>query len=198
MNTANVSAPEVRRPRRIWRWLLAGTGICLGAAALAAYNLVTLTRDAGSLRDELISTLTRSTRTQVQVTVGPVLLGVVRAVVSAFDGVPEEARLAMRTVRDASVGVYKIEGRVGSGERTQMFSAADDVMRQRGWTRVVGVSDEENLVLVYSPKGERSGSTEQVCVAVCNEEHLIVVEGSVRMDRLVELAAHHQLLARRM
>jgi hypothetical protein len=78
-----------------------------------------------------------------------------------------------------------------------MFATADDTMRRRGWTRVVGVSDAENLVLVYLPEGERSGSTEQVCVAVCNDEHLIVVEGSVRMDRLVELLARHRSIARR-
>jgi hypothetical protein len=149
------------------------------------------------LRDELISTLTPSTRTQVQITVGPVLLGTVRTIVGAFDGVPEEARLAMRAIRGASVGVYKLRREIRSDERTNMFSAADDVMQRRGWTRVVAVNDAENLVLVYLPEGERSGSTEQVCVAVCNEEHLIVVEGSLRMDRLVELVAHHRTIARR-
>lgn len=197
MNTTDVAAPEVRRPRRIWRWLLVGTGIFLGAASLAAYNLVTLTRDAASLRDEPTATLTHSTRIRIQVTIGPVLLGAVRAVVSACAGVPEEARLAMRAVRDASVGVYKLRGEIGSDERTRMFSAADEVMRHRGWTRVVGVSDEGSLVLVYLPAGEHSGSTEQVCVAVCNQNHLVIVEGSVRMDRLVELATHQRLIARR-
>lgn len=197
MTTTEVASPPSPRPRRIWRWLLAGTLLCLGAATLAAYNLVTLTRDATRLRDELTSTLTRSTRTQFQVTVGPVFMAAVRTVVGVIDDVPAEARLALKAVRGASVGVYKLRGYVDAGERARMFSAADVVMSERGWTPVVRVIDGESLVLVYLPEGERSGSTEQVCVAVCSGDNLVIVAGGVRMDRLVDLAVQQRLIARR-
>src|SRR5688500_18395994 len=104
MNSNDVTSSPRPRRRQIWRWLLGGTALCLGAATLAAYNLVTLPRDAANLRDELTSTLARSTRTQVQVTVGPILLTIARMVVSSINEVPEEARLALRAVRNASVG----------------------------------------------------------------------------------------------
>ena len=197
MNTTEVASRPSPSPRRVWRWLLAGTALCLGAATLAAYNLVTLPRDAATLRDELTSTLTHSTRTQFQVTVGPLFLTALRTVLSAFDEVPQEARLALGAVRNASVGVYKLRGDVDSVQRAGMFSAADEVMRERGWTAAVRVSDRDNLVLVYLPEGERSGSTERVCVAVCSEGNLVIVSGSVRMDRLVDLAVQQRLIAKR-
>ena len=197
MNTTEVASRPSPRPRRVWRWILAGAALCLGAATLAAYNLVTLPRDAATLRDELTSTLTHSARTQFQVTVGPLLLTAVRSVLSAFDEVPQEAKLALSAVRKAGVGVYKLRGRMGADERARMFSAADEVMHQRGWTAAVRVSDRDNLVLVYLPSGERSGSTERVCVAVCSEENLVIVSGSVRMDRLFDLAVQQRLIARR-
>jgi hypothetical protein len=198
MTTADVTPPVVRS-RRIWRWLLAGAGLCFAASALAVYNFVTPTREAMTLREELISALPHSahTRTQVQVTVGPVLLGTVRAVASLIDDVPAEARLALRAVRKASVGVYELAGGLEADGRARMVSAADDVMQRRGWTRVVGVNDKENLVLVYVPERDPSGSSERVCVAVCNDEYLVVVSGTISLAPLVELAVQQGLMARR-
>ena len=191
--------PRFARPRgrRIWRWLLAGTALCLGGATLAAYNLVTLPRDAAALRDELSASLTGSARTQVQVTAGPILLTLARMVISFFEGVPPEARIALGAVRNASVGVYQLAENVSPTERSQMFFAADEIMHDRGWTRVVGVKNPDSLVMVYLPEGEHGGSTERVCVAVCSDEHLIVVSGKVHMDRLMDLAVHQRMLARR-
>lgn len=197
MNTTEVAPQPLPKPRRVWRWLLVGTALCLGAAALGAYHLVTLPRDAAVLRNELTSHLTDSARTQFQVTVGPVFLTAIRWVVSAFNEAPEEARLALGAVRKASVGVYKLRKQMTSSERAGMFSAADEVMRDRGWTAAVRVSDRDSLVLVYLPVGERSCSIERVCVAVCSEENLVIVSGSVRMDRLVDLAVRQRLMARR-
>src|SRR5687768_7945418 len=93
MNAPDVLCSARPRRRRIWRWLLAGTALCLGGATLAAYNIVTLPRDAAALRDELSASLSRSARTQVQVTVGPILLTVARMVISFCDGVPPEAQI---------------------------------------------------------------------------------------------------------
>ena len=197
MNASDVPRSARARTRRIWRWLLAGTALCLGGAMLAAYNLVTLPRDAAALRDELSASLSGSARTQVQVTAGPILLTLARTAISFFDGVPPEARVALRAVRNASVGVYQLREKVSPTEQSKMFLAADEVMRDRGWTRVVGVKNPDSLVMVYLPEGEHGGSTERVCVAVCSEEHLIVVSGKVHMDRLVDLAVHQGLLARR-
>jgi hypothetical protein len=116
---------------------------------------------------------------------------------SFFDDIPPEAHLALRAVRNASVGVYQLREDVSATERSKMFLAADEVMRDSGWTRVVGVKNPDNVVMVYLPEGEHGGSTERVCVAVCSQEHLIVVSGKVRMDRLMDLAMHQRLLARR-
>jgi hypothetical protein len=197
MSSSNNTGSAVPRRRRIWRWLLAGTLVFVGAATLAAYNLVTLPRDPATLRDELTATLTQSVRTRVQVTAGPILLTAARVVLSFIKDVPEEARIALSAVRNASVGVYELRESISSPERSRLFTAADALMQKRGWTRVVGVKDVDTTVLVYLPAREPSGSSERVCVAVCSDHHLVVVSGKVRLDRLVDLAVQQRLIARR-
>lgn len=81
--------------------------------------------------------------------------------------------------------------------RARLIAAADEKMEKRGWTRVVGVNEPGNLVLVYVPQRESSGSTERACVAVCNDEHLVVVSGTLAIEPLVQIAQRHALLARR-
>ncbi len=196
MSTTDLS-PRAVRPRRIWRWLLAGAGLCFAATALVVYNFVTLNRDAATLRDQLLSALAVPPHMRIQITVGPVFLATVRAGLSVVDRIPAEARLALRGVRNASVGVYELDGKVNSSERAQMFSMADKVMDRRGWTRVVGVQDHNSVVLVYLPAKEISSSAERVCVAVCDDKHLVIVSGSLRLEPLAELAMSQHRLALR-
>lgn len=186
-----------KRPRRIWRWVLVGFGVCFAAAVITVYQLVTLSFDAAALRDKLASTIDQPTRTRVQLSVGPLICGTVRAGLSFVHEMPTEAKLAMRAVRKASVGVYALSRKTSTAEKARMFSGADAVMQKRGWTRVVGVNEPDALVLVYVPNDDISGSTERACVAVCNDEYLVVVSGTVRLDPLMEIASSKHLLALR-
>jgi hypothetical protein len=196
MNTPD-SISEKRRSRPVWRWVLAGAGLCFAAAVLVVYQLITLSFDAAALRDKLASSLNEPVRTRVQLSVGPILCSTVRTGLSFVDKLPPEAKLAMSAVRKASVGVYALSRHATATEKARMFSSADAVMQKRGWTRVVGVNDADAMVLVYIPNGDISGSTERACVAVCNEEYLVVVSGTIRLDPLMEIASRKHLLALR-
>lgn len=114
-----------------------------------------------------------------------------------FNDLPPEAGLALQSVRQASVGVYARHENLSTGERTRMFVTADTVMQRRGWIRAVGVLDARNVVLIYVPEVQRPGTAGRVCIAVCNDENLVVVSGSVRLAPLVELATRSPLLAQR-
>ncbi|MEO7599214.1 MAG: hypothetical protein ABIV50_09805 [Opitutus sp.] len=195
--STSVDSPVAPRSLHLWRWLLGGFALCCVAITLVVINLVTLSSDASALRKGLSSSLTTGYHTRVQVSVGPVFLSAVRAGLSFSDDIPAEARLALRGIERASVGVYELNHELTAEGGTRMFAAADDLMERRGWTRVVGVKDRATVVLVYVPQNQTSSPTERVCVAVCDTRNLIVVSGNLRFEPLVQLALHQHLLASR-
>jgi hypothetical protein len=197
MNPAAPLSPPPPRSRTIWRVLLIGTAVCFVGTAWAVYHTVTPTKDNRLLRDELVSQLHAAPSTQIQITAGPLLLSTARTVLGFLDDIPSEARLAMRAVRQASVGVYLLDAEMKKTGRAGFFTSADEVMRRRGWTRIVGVNDEESVVLIYVPDDEPSGSSERVCVAVCSQKTLVIVSGTIQIAPLVDLAVQKGVLAQR-
>jgi hypothetical protein len=195
MSTTAVS-PAARHRSSIWRWLLAIFATGFLAVAVIAYNLVTLNSDATALRNELLGSLSVPSHTRIQGSIGPVLLSTIRAGAGFVDSLPREAILALRSIRKVSVGVYELEHSPNAIDRDHMFAEADRVMESRGWSRTVAVNDRDALVLVYFSNQTPSGSAEQVCVAVCDQHHIVVVSGKVRLEPLVELAAGRKSLAR--
>lgn len=196
MNSAHVSGSAPRRRFRWWQWLLA-----LGAAgvvllAIVVVNALTLARDAAALRDDVVAALATKAKVNVQVSAGPVLLSAVRAGLGFVKDMPDEARLALRAVRKASVGVYTIDAD-GREERAHaMFASASAVMARRGWERVVAVNDGDTQVMVFAPTRSGWTSAQKVCVAVCDDDKLIVVTGTIRPEPLMEIAARREAVAR--
>jgi len=185
------------RPRRIWRWLLIGSCIIVATGALMVFNLLTLTRDAAVLRDELVSGMAQSAHSRIQLSVGPMALGAVRTGLNFVKDLPEEAKFVMKAVRKASVGVYGFDANLTNSERMRMLSAAEKVMARRGWIQTVTVDSKDALVLVYLPESASAGSSQRVCVAVFNDKKLVVVSGTLQMQPLVDFALAHQRVARR-
>lgn len=188
MNTN--ATPEPTPPRRsLLRSFLIVTAFLAIASVVAVANLLTLSREAAILRDELVDGFEASPSTQIQVSAGPLLLTVVRIGLGFIPDLPEEARLALRAVRKASVGVYQFSGDAHEGRR-KMIVSADTRMRRQGWDRVVTVTHDDTLVLAYAP-GEGSGwfgGRQKVCVAIFADERLVVVAGTVAVDPLRKLA----------
>ena len=176
--------------------MLATGAVAAAAVAIAALNLVTLTRDAAVLRDEIVASLETGAKTKVQVSAGPVLLGLVRGGMCFVKDLPDEARFALQAVRKASVGVYTIDPN-GRGERADtMFAAAAAAMARRGWERVVAVNDGDTQVMLFAPTRSGWTSAQKVCVAVCEEDKLIVVTGTIRPEPLMEIVEKRGALAR--
>ena len=104
----------------------------------------------------------------------------------------QEARLALAAVQQASVGVYERKAGTASWSREQLFINTDRAMQKRGWTRLVGVADQQNTVLVYVPQDVSPDQSVDLCVAVVNGRQLVVVSTSVDAAKLAELAAKHK------
>ncbi|MDB6164889.1 MAG: hypothetical protein JWQ83_29 [Lacunisphaera sp.] len=190
---ASASTPAPRR--RIWRWVLIGVGLCLApwlALAVVVASYLTLDRDVAVLRQHVMAATGASWCTKVQMSVGRTTLGAVGA---GLDFVHHrdmaDARLALSAVHSASVGVYERTSGTANVSRGQLFNETDRAMEARGWTRLVGVSDRKDTVLIYVPQDMEGDGPIDICMAVLSGKELVVTSTSVDASALAELVAKH-------
>jgi len=126
----------------------------------------------------------------VQLSVPAPVFSLVRTGFACARSLPEEAREAIKVVRSASVGVFEHGGPDADLAGDALVPAADAAMARRGWTRVVGVRDGGNTVLIYLPDGRADTKPSRVCLAVCDGQHLVVVSAVISADAIADLVAH--------
>lgn len=188
----NSPVPPLLKPRpRYGRWVLLGLAIMITpilVVGVGIASMLTLNRDAALLRREVMAATDDNWSTKVQMSVGRVTLGVVRTGLSFVRADHmDEARSALAAVRHASVGVYECDNRNGEYSREQLFSRTDRKMSERGWTRLVGVSERNEAVLVYASGPAASADRMDLCVAVVDGGTLVVVSTNVDAESLAEL-----------
>ncbi len=197
-STPSTPQPTRSSPvRRILFWFLGLMAFCGVVLAVAVVSVVMLNRDAAALRDEMLDAIDGGAQTRVQISAGPALLATARTVLAFIPDVDAEARLALRSVRRASVGVYELSAKPSPAARTTLMNAAERTMNRRGWTRAVAVNDGDALVLVYLPKNGGGGEQQKVCVAVCSDRQCVIVAGTIDAGPLAQLIARQGGLAAR-
>jgi hypothetical protein len=166
------------------------TPIVLVAVALASY--LTLDRDAAVLRREVAASTQATWETQAQFSIGRFTLAAVRSGLWFVD-VPEadEVRRALAAVRRASVGVYELASPTAPVAREAFFNSTDRAMQARGWTRLVGVADGRDHVLIYVEDTATSEQALRLCLAVLSDRELVVVSTAIDPTALQELVDHH-------
>ncbi len=188
--------PQSPAPRRhIWRWVLLGAGLCLTPfllLGLAAVSYLTLDRDVRVLRQYVMAASDAQWSTKAQVSVGRLTLGAIGQGLR-FVHQPNiaDARLALRAVRHASVGVYERTSGGTNGSRKQLFVETDRAMQERGWTRLIGVADKQESVLVYVQDDLDEDEPIEICVAVVNGREMVVASTTIDAVALGELVAKH-------
>ena len=171
--------------------ILLGLLLWMGASVLVAGAFVAsfflLDSNASMIRRQVMSASGRDWDTKVQVSVRPVAMAMTRLALRFVPEVPDEAHLALRAVRSASVGVYELP----RGERAEFTGAwladADARMANRGFTRLVRVNQSKESVAVYIPEDCDESDLLKLCVAVCTGQELIVVSAETALEPLVEL-----------
>jgi hypothetical protein len=153
------------------------TGIGLLAVGVGSCGL--LSREGRAVRDRVIPAAHAACDRSIEVNARPFLVSLCQVVLSCIPMDPE-ARTAVRALRGAEVGVYHPSHPVPSTDRTAALNAADQVMTEWGWTRVVGVQEPDALVAVYAPVTPRSPRNLQLRVLVLQGEQLVL--GSARGD----------------
>lgn len=198
MNATPSPASPVRRLLRVVAALFVASALTLG---LAAYSFLTLSSEASLLRREVMAASGTEWKTTVQLSVGRCTLWALRTGLVFFpDARMAEVREALGAVSSVSVGVYRNAAAGGAagdssrvdaagGSTASLFDAADRLMRLRGWTRVVGVSDAREKVLIYMPTGV--GEPTEVCLAVMKRRELVVVSASLDAASLATMAGRH-------
>jgi hypothetical protein len=143
-----------------------------------------------ALRSSVIESLPGQWDKRFAVHVGGVTLGLVRFG-SRFFNLPPEPKAALAVLHGAEVGVYKLQDAPSAPDYSAMFTAADKCMRRRGWERIVGVAQGRQFVAVYMPRNLRTAKRMECCVAVLNEQDLVVASARGNLEPLLELATQH-------
>ncbi len=103
----------------------------------------------------------------------------------------DDARLALRSVKHASVGVYERRSGGNDWSREQLFVETDRAMQKRGWTRMVGVSEKKETVLVYVQDDLDEDKPFEICIAVVNGKEMVVASTTIDAEALGDLIARH-------
>lgn len=190
------SNPETPASRRhVWRWVLLGAGICLTPfllLGLAAVSYLTLDRDVRVLREQVMAATDAEWSTRVQMSVGRVTLGAIgQGLRFVHHKDIANARLALRAVKQASVGVYERTAGGTNGSREQLFVETDRAMQKNGWIRLVGVAERGGCVLVYVQDDLDEDEPIDICVAVVSGKEMVVASTTIDAEALGELVAKH-------
>jgi hypothetical protein len=149
-----------------------------------------LSSATAALRTSVMESVPGQWDKRLAVHVGGFTLGLVRLGSRLFN-LPPEPKAALETFRGAEVGVYSLQDARCALDYSAMFTAADKSMRRQGWERIVGVVQGRQFVAVYVPRNLRSVKRMACCVAVLNEQDLVVVSASGNLEPLLELATQH-------
>jgi hypothetical protein len=118
------------------------------------------------------------------------VLAGIRSCLAVIDHEPlRDARLALAAVKSVSVGVYELAHPAQADGRGELLNRVDREMGARGWSRIVGVVDGEDTVMIYLPTD--TDEPDEICLAVVSGRDLVVVSAEIRPAAVRELVAHH-------
>jgi len=179
-------------PRRRFRvrtgYVVLALVLCLPLlCAISVAGYFRLSSATQALRSGVIESMPGKWDKRFAVHVGGLTLSLVRFG-SRWFNLPPEPKAALAALHGAEVGVYRLQDAPAALDYSAMFTAADKSMRRRGWERIVGVARGRQFVAVYMPRDLRTVKRVRCCVAVLNEQDLVVASASGNVEPLLELA----------
>ena len=158
-----------------------------------ACSFLILDRDADVLRKQVMSGTAGGWQTKIQLSLGRVSLGAVRTGLAFVHHEKiADAKLALKAVKAANVGVYQRDPAEGeTWSREHFLTNTDQAMGKRGWVRLVGVMDKQDTVLVYVPAHFDADGPVDICVSVLSHRELVVVSATVDAAGLAALVEKH-------
>jgi len=183
-----ISAPPFIRSSSEHRWLWVLLAVFILLPILLVFGIASyfrLSSDTRALRSGLIKASGAEWRQQFAFNVGGLTCGAVRSGLS-FVNLNKEARAAVQTVRGVEVSILRLAGGEKSPDCATMLGAADSAMNRRGWDRVVGVLDGEDMVAVYVSSKTTSCRRLECCVVVFDGEQMVVASARANLQPLLD------------
>ena len=172
-----------------------GIAACI-TLGVALFLYLRLGGEAGELRDIAHSSAGGDWDRKVEVKAPGILFGLGRLVIAPFDA-NREFKDALSVVRGGQVGIY--ERRSGSSHSLSgTLIEADESMRDRGWGRIVGVVDRDQLVAVYIPEDLKNVDDVEVAVMVIDHHEMVIVQARGDLESAFELARRHMEIPERL
>jgi hypothetical protein len=188
MRTLN-SSSRSRQRASVAAWLAAMLGAAVFVALTAAvgvWSMLHANGEVAALRESVRSSTSAHCDKEIELSVGPLIFGMVRAGLAWVDLEPE-MRGALGAVRGASVGVYRLDQPNSPRARAGMVDAVDQAMARRGWERLLGVQSERECVLAYVPARIPSPRDFRLSVLVLEGEQLVVTSVRANPEPVIEL-----------
>jgi hypothetical protein len=182
--------PPVIRPRttHLWIWIVLAMLVFMPAMIVVGVtSYFRLSSDTKALRNGLIRSSGVEWRQRIALNAGGLTFGAVRRGLSFFP-LDTKARAALETVRCAEVGIYELASDAAAPDSATMLTSADKVMNGRGWDRVVGVIDSDDLVAVYISEKTKSARRIECCVMVCDGRQMVLVSAQANLQPLLQMA----------
>jgi hypothetical protein len=174
------------------RWVCIISLFLIGLAVLAMAGIASyfhLTSSTRALRGAVMDSVDGRWHRHFAINVGGGTLALARLVTS-FVRLPPDARIALRCLDNADVGVYELEDTISAPDYALLLSTADKSMRTKGWERIVGVIDGRQFVAVYAPHNNR-GKDISCSVVVLDDRNLVVVSARGDTGPMMELVQRH-------
>jgi hypothetical protein len=185
MNSTEPLRPAFRfRQRFIVLLVILCLPLCCAIGIAGYFRLSSETR---ALRKTVMGSVPGQWDKRFAVHVGSLTMGLVRAG-SRFVNLPPEPRAALDALHGAEVGVYRLHQNPVSVGPATIFVAADKAMKARGWERIVGVVQADQLVAVYIPLKGISPGRMACCVVVLHERDLVVASAHGDLGPLLQIA----------
>ena len=119
------------------------------ALSLTATGCFRVSSETRALRDAALESGFEDAEEKIEIGVGFFTVTLAKLATKYIE-LPPEARTALRSLRNAECAVYEVQSARGS--LSSVLAEADRVMEDRGWERLVGVIQSDQLVAVYVPK----------------------------------------------
>ena len=174
-----------------WLALLLAVFVCTVAlAGYGIYRMLTLSGGVREIRQEASALWNGQWEKELEVKVPSIVFWAGRRVGSFLDLDPD-VRDALRTVRGAQVGVYRLHETPTRRQLIELLKASDSAMTRRGWDRVVVVLDRHDLVAVYLPDQAAALDQVRACVMVLSDRELVMASVAGNLEPLMKLAQRH-------
>jgi len=184
-NSQKGTAAREREERKMRYWLSSMVALLL--LPLLTTGCFRPSSSTRALRDCVMEAAGEGWAAEIELGVGPLTFGLVRGG-ARFVDLPDEARIVLRSMRGADVGVYRYFGVKRPKAGAELLPSVNKKMAERGWERLVTVLDGRETVAIYVPEDLDSNDQLRLCVLVVDESEMVIVSARGNPEPLINLA----------